>query len=187
MERFGAPTTSSRPPGDSANGSRVFLGLGSNLGSRLVSILEARRRLEERGLLICNCSSLYETQPVGMLDQPDFINLNCEVETDFDAERLLEACLAVERDMGRLRIEPKGPRIIDIDILFYGQQISHSRRLSIPHPAIARRRFVLVPMVEMAPEFRDPVSGLTMRALLELCPDQSCVKLLGPTESRINH
>lgn len=119
-----------------------------------------------------------------MTDQPDFINLACEVQTLFEAEKLLETCLLVERKMGRLRTEPKGPRIIDIDILFYGQQVWHSSQLSIPHPAIAQRRFVLVPMVEIAPEFQDPISGFTMKALLERCPDDSSVRKhrTGPTE-----
>jgi len=113
-----------------------------------------------------------------MTDQPDFINLAFEVQTELDPEELLKTCLLVERKMGRLRREPKGPRIIDIDILFYGHQVWHSQQLSIPHPAIAARRFVLVPMVEIAPEFQDPVSGFTMKDLLDRCNDHSAVRKL---------
>ena len=157
---------------------RVFLGLGSNLGNRSAHVSEAVLHLEEMGILTIQCSSLYETQPVEVTDQPDFINLASEVQTQLKAEILLETCLLVERKMGRLRREPKGPRIVDIDILFYGQEIWHSRQLSIPHPAIAQRRFVLVPMVEIAPDFQDPVSGFTMKSLLEHCPDHSSVRRL---------
>lgn len=164
---------------------RVFLSLGSNLDSRVDQIAEATRRAAKKGLLICKCSSLYETQPVEVLCQPDFLNCCCEVRTDLDAESLLEACLTVEREMGRLRTEPKGPRVIDIDILFFGHEILDSRRLSIPHPAISRRRFVLVPMVEIAPEFRHPISGLTMQTMLQRCSDRSAVKLVNPFERKL--
>ena len=132
---------------------------------------------------ICRCSSLYETEPVEVIRQPDFINMSCEIRTAATAEELLDMCLLVERGMGRLRNRSKGPRTIDIDILYFGSRVSYSERLSLPHPAIPRRRFVLVPMVEIAPDFQDPASGLTMQAMLDCCPDISEVRLLGPFET----
>lgn len=157
---------------------RIFLSLGSNLGSRFRHISDAIRRMRDKGLLIDQRSSLYETQPVEVSGQPDFINMNCEIKTSLEAEQLLQMCLDIERTMGRVRAKPKGPRTIDIDILFYGQRILQTNHLSIPHPAVARRRFVLIPMVEIAPEFRDPISGLTMREVLVKCPDPSAVRVL---------
>lgn len=180
MEQFEDPTTFSDQSTESTGSKRIFLGLGSNQGERLNAIREAALRLDEKGMVIARSSSLYETEPVEIREQPDFINLSFEIETELGVSELLEACLSVEKAMGRTRSRPKGPRIIDIDILFYGQRILQSQGLSIPHPAFAQRKFVLVPMVEIAPEFKDPRSGFTMRELLHQCPDLSSVTMLKP-------
>lgn len=177
MEQSDARTTFSRQDPEE---SRVFLGLGSNLEDRFDHVAEALNRIETRGVSVCTCSLLYETEPVELVNQPDFINLACEVRTVLKPGQLLEACHGVEAEMGRVRLESKGPRVIDIDILFYGKQVLCSRRLSIPHPAITQRRFVLIPMVEIAAEFQHPVSGLSMTELLKRCADQSAVRPLGP-------
>jgi 2-amino-4-hydroxy-6-hydroxymethyldihydropteridine diphosphokinase len=161
----------------------VFLGLGSNLGDRFRYIQQAAWHLEEMDIKLLAISSLYETEPVEVFDQPEFINLTCEIETDLAPKDLLDTSLLIERRMGRIRRKPKGPRIIDIDLLFYGQKAIHSKHLSVPHPAISQRRFVLVPMVEIAPEFKDPLSGLTMKQLLDQCPDEASVRLLQPFSS----
>jgi 2-amino-4-hydroxy-6-hydroxymethyldihydropteridine diphosphokinase len=163
----------------SSNAHGIFLGLGSNLGDRHAYLSEALRLLQKEGLLLVRSSSIYETQPVELLEQPDFLNMTCEVDTDLEAEELLDLCLAVEEEMGRKRSQPKGPRIVDIDILFYNQKVLRTDRISLPHPALPARKFVLIPIVEIAPEFIDPVSGSTMRELLENCKDRSNVRLSG--------
>ena len=181
MEQSGDLTTFSKPPEDQE---RIFLSLGSNLGGRFERIAEAIGLLGKRDVRICCQSAVYETQPVEVVDQPDFLNLCCEVKTLLDPEGLIDTCLSIEEELGRQRIRPKGPRAIDIDILFYGQRIFRSSRLSIPHPALPRRRFVLVPMAEIAPEFRDPVSELTICQLLRRCPDRSSVQVLNRFQIR---
>jgi 2-amino-4-hydroxy-6-hydroxymethyldihydropteridine diphosphokinase len=138
------------------------------------------QQLERLGVAVRKSSSVFETEPVEVSKQPDFLNICFQIATELSPHELLETCLAVETSMGRIRNQPKGPRIIDIDVLFYGQLVSRAKRLSIPHPAFSQRKFVLVPMVEIAPSFRDPISGSTMEELLNRCPDQSAVNLLEP-------
>jgi 2-amino-4-hydroxy-6-hydroxymethyldihydropteridine diphosphokinase len=120
---------------------------------------------------------LYITEPRDITDQPWFINTVFDVETHWEPLELLGQCLEVEREAGRVRNLPRGPRPLDIDILFYGKLELRSANLTIPHPRYAERRFVLVPLAELAPDFIDPVRNLTIRQLLEQCPDNGDVRL----------
>ncbi len=157
----------------------VLLSLGSNLGDRDSNLRNALERLEEVGISVTRQSSLYETEPVDLQDQPNFVNLVCEVETHLSPDQLLEICLAVERKMGRKRKQRWAARKIDIDILFYGQEIIDQPQLRIPHPRLSQRRFVLVPLREIHSSFRDPETGKTVTQLCSLCPDRSWVRRRG--------
>ena len=121
------------------------------------------------------CSSVYETEPVEVVDQGLFLNLVCQVETRQTPASLLATCLEAESSLGRSRNIAKGPRNIDIDILFFGQEIVRRRDLQIPHPRLRNRKFVLVPLTEILPCFRDPVTGRSPDDLLRLCPDRTRV------------
>ncbi len=153
----------------------IYLSLGSNLGDREARLRMALEKLQQRGILLVKESSIYETEPVDVLDQPDFLNLVCQVNTPLEPEPLLSSCQEIEFEMGRRRGEDKGGRNIDIDILFYGRRIVEKPFLKIPHPAWRRRNFVLVPLAEIAPNFRDPVSDQTVQALLQQSCDNSQV------------
>lgn len=121
------------------------------------------------------CSSVYETEPVGVVDQGLFLNLVCQVETRQAPASLLATCLEVESSLGRSRNIAQGPRNIDIDILFFGQKIVRRRDLQIPHPRFRNRKFVLVPLNEILPGFRDPMTGRSPDEWLRLCPDRTRV------------
>jgi 2-amino-4-hydroxy-6-hydroxymethyldihydropteridine diphosphokinase len=127
-------------------------------------------------------SGVYETAPVDFKDQPDFLNIVVEATTSLFPMRLLQRTQRVEREMGRKRTVPKGPRPIDIDILLHGRAIVSTRTLEIPHPGMQERRFVLEPLAELAPDFRHPVSRRTIRELLASAPHQ----LVRLTPFRIN-
>ncbi|HZA61074.1 MAG TPA: 2-amino-4-hydroxy-6-hydroxymethyldihydropteridine diphosphokinase [Actinomycetota bacterium] len=127
----------------------AYLGLGSNLGDRLANLTTAVSLLGERGIRLRRSSRVYETEPVGGPPQPDFLNAVIEVETGGDARGLLDACLGVEGDMGRVRGERWGPRIIDIDILTFGREEIAEPGLEVPHPRMHERGFVLVPLLEL--------------------------------------
>ena len=132
-------------------------------------------RLDERGVEPVLCSSVYETEPVGVADQGLFLNLVCQVETRQAPASLLATCLEVESSLGRSRNIAMGPRNIDIDILFFGREIVRRRDLQIPHPRFRNRRFVLVPLNEILPCFKDPTTGRRPDELLRLCPDRTRV------------
>ncbi len=120
---------------------------------------------------------MYETAPQELLDQPSFLNAVVEVETDLFPLQLLACVRNIEREMGRRRVTPKGPRNIDIDILFYGRSVIQSPELETPHPRIHQRRFVLEPLLEIAPEFRHPVNGKTPREMLATLEPQDVRRL----------
>jgi 2-amino-4-hydroxy-6-hydroxymethyldihydropteridine diphosphokinase len=132
--------------------STAYLGLGGNLGDRRRYLMEAVKALrDEPGVSVKSLSSVYETKPVGVIDQPDFLNLVLEVETDVPVHDLLARCLRIESVLGRVRIERWGPRTIDIDVLWYDGRTLNEPDLVLPHPRMAMRAFVLVPLAEIAP------------------------------------
>jgi 2-amino-4-hydroxy-6-hydroxymethyldihydropteridine diphosphokinase len=154
----------------------VYLSLGSNLGDRAAQINQALARLEEKGVRIVKRSSFYETGPLEFLDQGWFLNIAVEAETELTPSKLLKLVLDVEKELGRERIIKSGPRTIDIDILLFDATAVRGEELEIPHPRMTERKFVLVPMAEIAPELRHPISGLTMSELLAATKDQSQVR-----------
>lgn len=146
------------------------------MGDREGNLRAALSNLEKAGINVVKRSSVYKTEPVDVADQPDFLNLVCEVRTDLEPVALLRACLAVEKELGRVRERAKGPRNVDIDILFYDEQIIDDLELKIPHPALYRRNFVLTPLTEIAPHFQDPVTGKTIAQLRRESRDRSRVE-----------
>ncbi len=161
--------------------SDVYLSLGSNLGVRETHLNNALERLQKKGIRPVRLSSFYETEPVDVTDQPDFLNLVCQVSTKLDPFQLLSACRQVESEMQRLREVNKGPRNIDIDIILYNQRIIDQPRLTIPHPHWSQRNFVLIPLQEIAPDLRDPATGHSIQELIARSPDQARVTLVtGP-------
>lgn len=154
---------------------QVYVGLGSNVGDRERTLEHALRALGERGLEVSARSSLYLTEPMDAPPQEWFLNAVAGGRTALAPEDLLEACLDVEREMGRVRLVHRGPRTIDLDLLLYGSVVLRSPGLSVPHPRLPERRFVLVPLDEIAPDVVHPVLGLSVHELLERCPDTSRV------------
>lgn len=144
----------------------VYLSLGSNIGDRAMNLREAIERLGELGR-VAAVSSLYETEPVEFTEQPWFLNCVVELETSLTPVQLLAGILEIEKQMGRYRGKKKGPRNIDLDVLLYGDRIVDSPELTIPHPAMEERRFVLAPLAEIAPEVTHPVCKKSVRELLE--------------------
>lgn len=134
----------------------VFLALGSNLGDRQALLEEAIRRLAEEGIEIIRRSSIIETAPAYVLDQPSFLNMVIEVRTESFAPELLRRTQKVERAMGRRKLIDKGPRNIDIDILHFGNLVLRTPHLTVPHPLIHERPFVLIPLAEIAPHLIPP-------------------------------
>lgn len=155
---------------------RYFLSLGSNLNNRERNIEEALDLLEGQGLRKIQVSSLYETQPVEFQPQPWFLNLVVEVEAELEPESLLKLIKNIEQKMGRKPGIPKGPRLIDIDILLADDLVVKTSALEIPHPRMQERKFVLRPLAEICPHFIHPVLKETIEALLAKTSDQSLVK-----------
>lgn len=154
---------------------RVYLSLGSNLGDRVGHIQAVLAMLRGRGVAIRRVSSFYRTEPVGFRAQPWFVNCAAEAETELAPLRLLGTLQAVERALGRRRGTPQGPRPIDIDILLYENRVVRSARLTIPHERMDERRFVLVPLRELAPHLRHPVTDRTVAEMLGDLRDKSQV------------
>jgi 2-amino-4-hydroxy-6-hydroxymethyldihydropteridine diphosphokinase len=146
------------------------------MGNRTENIARAIAALGQHGVRVTRESSLYETEPLEIKEQPWFLNCAIEAETELSPERLMEVLLEIEREMGRERRVPKGPRLIDMDILLYGADILKEPGLEIPHPRMAERKFVLVPLAEIAAEVNHPVSMMTIAEMLEATADQSEVR-----------
>jgi 2-amino-4-hydroxy-6-hydroxymethyldihydropteridine diphosphokinase len=163
--------------------SRVgYLGLGSNIGERRSHLLAAVAALPAHGVTVLASSSTYETEPVGLvLDQPDFLNACLRVETELDPEPLLDACKAVEREVGRAAGGVRhGPRVIDVDLLLLDDLEFRSERLALPHREVTSRRFVLVPLLELAPDLTLPDGTPLAPALDALGPAQNVSRLGAP-------
>jgi 2-amino-4-hydroxy-6-hydroxymethyldihydropteridine diphosphokinase len=154
----------------------IALSLGTNIGDRTANLTEARSRLVERGIEILNSSSIYETEPYGMADQEKFLNQVLLVHANLKPDQLLKTCLKIEEEMGRIRGEKNGPRIIDVDLLFYKDLVLEKEGLLLPHKGIAHRRFVLAPLAEVAGHQTHPIFAKTIQQLLDECEDLLRVK-----------
>ena len=159
--------------------SKVFLGLGTNLGNRESNLREAVKKTEEHIGRVLNASSIYETPPWGFDAETDFFNMVIHVETDLSPSELLNKIATIESMLGRERNQDRyTSRVIDIDILFYDDLVSDEKGLKIPHRLLHERKFVLVPLRELAPELIHPVLKKTMSILLSECRDRSRIKKL---------
>lgn len=165
-------------PGGIVPRKQAFIGLGSNIGDRAGNLARALAALEAGGAGPLERSSIYASAPVEVIDQHEFANQVVGFWTDTGPEDLLAMCLAIERDLGRIRTRDKGPRVIDLDLLLCGDDIRMGEAIQVPHPRLHLRRFVLVPLVEIAPFARHPVLGRQAVELLCSCPDRSRVDRL---------
>ena len=150
----------------------IYLLLGSNLGDNRTMLQKAARLIDLKIGKIINSSSIYRTKAWGISDQPDFLNQVMEVESLLSAPEILTAANKIEEQLGRVRYIKWHTRLIDIDILYYGSQIINTETLVVPHPENENRNFVLVPMVELAPDLLHPVNHLTQQQLLDQCRDE---------------
>jgi len=155
----------------------VYIALGSNVGDRAAMLGRAIDAMNSAGMRVLRQSSFYVTEPVDAPGQAWFLNAVVEAETSLLPLQLLHALLRIERELGRRRTTPHGPRTVDLDILFYGSSVIQSRELEVPHPRLPERRFVLVPLVQLAPEFRHPALHKSVAQLLADTPDRSEVRL----------
>ena len=154
----------------------VYICTGTNLGDRIANLTFARNSLSERARLL-KISSYYETEPVGFIDQPWFLNQVIELQTRLTPIELLSLCLEIEKSLGRVRTFQNAPRVLDLDILLYGDVILNQENLVLPHPRLTERKFVLEPLVEIAPDVIHPILQKPMHFLLQECKDPSEVRI----------
>lgn len=150
----------------------IYLLLGTNLGKKAHNIQVAKEFLTAKTIIVRKESKIYETAAWGIEDQPSFLNQVIEVDAPYTPQKLLEICASIEKEMGRERFEKWGERLIDIDILYFGDMIIEEDNLNVPHPQIPNRRFTLVPLSEIAPEFKNPILGKLNSELLDACKDE---------------
>ena len=155
----------------------IYLSLGSNVGDGAKNLQDAIAALRNAGVLVVRISSLYETEPVDYLDQPWFLNCALEAQTEIGALDLLHALRGIETQMGSKKLIAKGPRVIDMDVLLYGNEVIDTPELQVPHPRMHLRRFVLEPLAQIAPDAQHPVSHLSIADLLARTPDKSAVRV----------
>ncbi|MBK7938480.1 MAG: 2-amino-4-hydroxy-6-hydroxymethyldihydropteridine diphosphokinase [Lewinellaceae bacterium] len=156
----------------------VFLGLGSNIGNRAANLSAAAELISKNIGKIAKKSRLYETQPWGNPEQDLFLNQVVMVNTTLDPRDLLDKISKIERELGRERREKWGPRVLDIDILFYGKRVIRDKGLEVPHPELHKRAFVLVPMMEIAPDWEHPILKKQIDELYMACDDLSEVVMM---------
>lgn len=154
----------------------AYLLIGSNLGDREYYLNQANLNISNKCGRIVQQSSLYETAPWGIIEQPNYFNQALNLETTLNPEELMRSLLGIEVLMGRVRTVKYGPRIIDLDILFYDQVIMNSQLLKLPHPAIQDRRFALTALAEIAPNLIHPILNKSVKKLLLACTDESNVQ-----------
>lgn len=159
----------------------IFLLLGSNEGHPLTNLARAEAEIEKNAGPVVSRSSVYKSAAWGFLEQADFYNQVLEIQSEYSPETLLQKLLTIEREMGRRRAQKWGPRLIDIDVLFYGQEVRDTSFLRIPHPGIPQRKFTLVPLAEIAPALIHPLSKKTITELLTECHDPLRVAKVVPT------
>ncbi|GHA54714.1 2-amino-4-hydroxy-6-hydroxymethyldihydropteridine diphosphokinase [Pontibacter akesuensis] len=150
---------------------KLYLLLGGNLGERTSYLQQARESIAAQVGGIQHCSKIYETAAWGKTDQPSFLNQVLEVKTTLAPEQVLQHINNIEQELGRVRLEHWGSRVIDIDILFYDSLVLQTQRLTIPHPQLHKRRFTLLPLAEIAPELVHPVLETSIKQLLQECSD----------------
>lgn len=160
----------------------AYIGLGSNLGDRAGNLLLGIRGMLAAGLEVGRLSQIYETEPVETFAQPAFLNMVAELRSDAlpSPEELMKRLLRVEQSLGRTRDKAKGPRIIDLDLLLYGKETANTESLTLPHPRLHRRRFVLVPLAELVPQLVHPTLNKSISELLKALRDGSEVRQWNP-------
>jgi len=172
-------------PESSSESLRAYVGMGSNLGERALNLLAGVRGMLESGLRVARLSSVYETEPVGVVEaQAPFLNMVAELRGPLPSpDELLARLLEIERAAGRTRTRPLAARTLDLDLLIYGAERRRSETLTLPHPRLHTRRFVLAPLAELAPDAAHPTLGLTFRQLLDAAPAAHGVRLWQPFDA----
>lgn len=155
--------------------SGIFVGMGSNLGDRPANLQQALQLLQQEGIILSGCSPLYETPSWGKENEPAYLNAVVQLQTSLSPEALLELLLKTENKLGRDRPYRWAPRTLDLDLLYFHQEIRNTDQLTLPHPRIEERKFVLQPLCDLSPGFLHPVSLKNQESLLQECPDTSSI------------